>query len=72
MVSINCIPGSISGTKHGAELLLCMQLQSGKGGSKVILVDIMFRIGGGGVFRKLKCEFAKQICNGRTRTKISS
>jgi hypothetical protein len=31
MVPINCILDSISGTKHGAELLCCIQLQSGKG-----------------------------------------
>ena len=36
IVPINCIPGYISGTKHGAELLCCMQLQSGKR-SKVTL-----------------------------------
>ena len=29
LVPINCIPGYISGIKHGAELLCCMQLQSG-------------------------------------------
>ena len=46
MVPINCIPGYISGTKHGAELLCCMQLQSGKG-SKVLLLTSCSEFAGG-------------------------